>query len=210
MPEKKPGQSRNSPENPGQSRVLDVAAWRVERRKELLALRMAVPVEERRRRDEVITERLIDHFRDLRGHVVGFCWPFRGEVDPRFAIRYFRGGGGRAAMPVVVTKDAPLEFREWWPGAPVIPGAFGLPVPQTPAIALDAVLVPPVGFDAQGYRLGYGGGYFDRTLASLANRPVTIAVACELSRIETIHPQPHDIPMDYVVTEESLLDARRH
>jgi 5-formyltetrahydrofolate cyclo-ligase len=82
---------------------------------------------------------------------------------------------------------------------------FDLPIPQgTPALRPRALLVPPVGFDAQGYRLGYGGGYFDITLAALEPQPLKIAVAFELSRIDTIYPQPHDIPMDFVVTEERV------
>jgi 5,10-methenyltetrahydrofolate synthetase len=74
----------------------------------------------------------------------------------------------------------------------------------TQAVTPGALLIPPIGFDAQGYRLGYGGGYFDRTLASLDPQPLKIGVAFELSRIETIRPQPHDIPMDFIVTEAGI------
>jgi 5-formyltetrahydrofolate cyclo-ligase len=116
-----------------------------------------------------------------------------------------RSPGSRSALPVVVEKKKPLEFREWWPGAPTTPGVFDLPIPQgTEIMRPHALLVPPVGFDAQGYRLGYGGGYFDRTLAALAPQPLKIAVAFEVSRIPTIHPQPYDIPMDFVVTENGI------
>ena len=104
-------------------------------------------------------------------------------------------------------KGAPLEYREWTPDTPTVPGVFGLPVPQSPVVVPDFVLAPPVGFDARGYRLGYGGGYFDRTLASLSPRPRAIAVARESSRIDTIHPQPWDIPMDYVVTEAGIREV---
>lgn len=85
------------------------------------------------------------------------------------------------------------------------PGVFDLPVPiEGEVVVPDAVLVPPVGFDRLGYRLGYGGGYFDRTLAALSPRPIAIALAREVSRIETIHPQPHDVPMDFIVTETGI------
>ena len=85
------------------------------------------------------------------------------------------------------------------------PGVFDLPVPVEGAVVVpDAVLVPPVGFGARGYRLGYGAGYFDRTLAALSPQPIAIALAREVSRIETIHPQPHDIPMDFIVTENGI------
>jgi 5-formyltetrahydrofolate cyclo-ligase len=84
-------------------------------------------------------------------------------------------------------------------------GVLGIPSPDgTPILVPDAVLVPPVGFSAEGWRLGYGGGYFDRTLALLSPQPLKIAVAYELCRIPTIHPQPHDIVMDFVVTEAGI------
>ena len=84
-------------------------------------------------------------------------------------------------------------------------GALGIPVPDgTPVLVPDAVLVPPVGFCEGGWRLGYGGGYFDRPLATLSPPPVKICIAHELSRMPTIYPQPHDIPMDFVVTEAGL------
>jgi 5-formyltetrahydrofolate cyclo-ligase len=105
----------------------------------------------------------------------------------------------------VVQKGAPLQFREWYPGAIVVKGAFGLPMPsETPVVRPQALLIPPVGFAAQGYRLGYGGGYFDRTLAALTPHPLKIGVAFDLSRIPTIRPQPHDVPMDFIVTESGI------
>ena len=79
-----------------------------------------------------------------------------------------------------------------------------MPIPQTEAVVPDVLLMPPVGFDADGYRLGYGGGFFDRTLAAAAPHPLKIGLAREASRIDTIHPQPHDVPMDFVVTERGI------
>ena len=105
----------------------------------------------------------------------------------------------------------PLQFREWWPGVPTAPGVFGLPVPQgTELLIPDLLLMPPVGFDAQCFRLGYGGGYYDRTLAELGGRQVQrIGVAFELNRMDTIFPQPHDIAMDVVVTEAGIHHPRK-
>ena len=180
----------------------DIAAWRKEERKRLRALRDAIPLAERRALDERITATLLEVFPMLAGRVVGFYWPMGGEFDPRVAVMQLRRKGSKTALPVVVRKAEPLEFREWWPGIATIPGVYDLPIPQgVPAIVPQANLVPPVGFDARGYRLGYGGGFFDRTLASLSPRPLAIGVANEVSRIATIHPQPHDIPMDFIVTE---------
>ena len=158
--------------------------------------------------DERITARLLEAAMPVRGASVGFYWPMKGEFDPRVLVLRWREQGARAALPVVVQKAAPLEFREWWPDVPTAPGVFNLPVPQgTEVLAPDIVLVPPVGFDARGFRLGYGGGYFDRTLAALAPRPLAIAVAREGSRMETIQPQAWDIPMDFVATESALYEV---
>jgi len=180
----------------------DIGRWRKAQRAELLARRTAVPAEQRRQWNDVITQHLVEGFPFLQWMTIGLYWPFRGELDPRFAMRRFRDCGARGALPVVVRKNAPLQFREWWPGVPTTKGILDLPVPEgTRAVNPEAVLVPPVGFDAHGYRLGYGGGYFDRTLAAMAPQPLKIGVAFELSRIPTIRPQAHDIPMDFIVTE---------
>ena len=188
---------------------MDVAAWRKSRRAELIALRKALDEGTRRAEDARIAELLLAGFPMLAGMTIGFYWPFNGEVDPRVAVLRLRERGARAALPVVVEKNAPLEFREWTPGVATVPGVFGLPVPQSPRVVPDAVLMPPVGFDAAGYRLGYGGGYFDRTLAALSPQPLKIGVAREVSRIETIHPQPHDIPMDFVITPRGIHEVTR-
>lgn len=182
----------------------DLAAWRHARRRELLERRSAIPDAQRLRWNERITQLLIRGFPSLESALIGFCWPYKGEFDPRFAVRWFRERRARAALPVVVEKAAPLEFREWWPGKPVTPGVFGLPVPDGPPVIPDALLIPPIGFGPLGYRLGYGGGYFDRTLAAIRPQPLKIGVAYELCRLDTIYPQPHDVPMDFIVTEAGI------
>ena len=182
-----------------------ITQWRRAQRNELLARRMAVPLQQRRRWDARITRQLLDGFPQLRNPVVGFYWPFKAEFDPRFAIRALRQLGARAALPVVLQRDAPLQFREWWPGVATRRSVFDLPVPVgTELLRPDVLLIPPVGFDGMGYRLGYGGGYFDRTLAALAPSPIKIGVGYELSRMPTIRPQPHDIAMDFIVTEQAI------
>ncbi len=187
----------NMPEHIKQCRKL--------RRSELLAQRMATKPEQHRQWNASITRLLIEGFPCLHRMTLGLYWPYKGEFDPRFAIREFRKGGAITALPVVIQKAEPLQFREWWPGAPVTRGVFDLPNPDgTAVLQPNALFIPPLGFDLQGYRLGYGGGYFDRTLAGLKPQPLKIGVAFEMSRIETIHPQPHDIPMDFVVTEAAI------
>src|SRR5688572_17367290 len=183
----------------------EVAAWRKSERARLIARREALTLEQRRAADAHITDLLVLGFPLLRGLTLGFYWPFKGEVDPRIAVRRLRALGTRGALPVVIEKGAPLRFQEWTPGCVTRPGVFGLPVPVDGAVVVpDAVLVPPVGFGARGYRLGYGGGYFDRTLASLSPRPLVIGLAREASRIDTIYPQPHDVPMDFIVSEHGI------
>jgi len=179
--------------------------WRQDQRAALLARRQACPPAERAAWNQAINSWLEAGFPALRGLVVGFCWPYKGEVDPRPLIHGLREQGSRAALPAVVAKGQPLEYREWWPGAPMQAGALGIPVPAgTPVLVPDAVLVPPVGFCEGGWRLGYGGGYFDRTLAALSPQPIKICIGPELSRLPTVYPQPHDIPMDFVVTEAGI------
>jgi 5,10-methenyltetrahydrofolate synthetase len=116
--------------------------------------------------------------------------------------------GVRSALPLVRGPGLPLEFRHWWPGVAMDKGVYDIPVPRDTEVLLpDVLLVPPVGIDAQGYRLGYGGGYFDRTLAAMARKPVCMATAFDLSRIDTLDPQAHDVRMDFVVSETGILQC---
>jgi 5-formyltetrahydrofolate cyclo-ligase len=180
----------------------ELIAWRKAQRADLLARRSAVAPEQRAQWGKSITRRLREGFPILSRMTVGFCWPHAGEFDARFLIHELRVKGARAALPVVVRFREPLAWHAWWPGAPMKNGPLDIPVPDgTEELIPDAVLIPPVGFTPHGERLGYGGGFFDRTLAALSPQPLKIAVAFEMSRIETIHAEPHDVPMDFVVTE---------
>lgn len=186
----------------------EVKAWRKARRTELIAARTAFAPERRKAWNERITALLTTGFALPSGTVVGFCWPYKGEFDARFVVRRWRDGGVIAALPEVVDKASPLRFRKWWPGAPMMPGVYDIPVPDGTEVLLPAVAVVPMnGFDGQGYRLGYGGGYFDRTLAAPGRRVLAIGVSFEALRLSTIYPQPHDIPMDFVVTEAGIYRA---
>jgi len=186
----------------------EIKAWRKARRAELIAARTAFAPAERKTWSERITALLEAHFAFPPGAVIGFCWPYKDEFDARFVIRRWRDGGAITALPEVVEKAGPLQFRKWWPGVPMRPGVYGIPVPDGTEVVLpDAAVVPMNGFDEQGYRLGYGGGYFDRTLAALDRRVLAIGVGFEALRLPTIHPQPHDIPMDFVATEAGIYRA---
>ena len=182
-----------------------ISAWRKQRRDELIARRTALSTAQRDDWSAAISAHIESGFALLSGMTIGCCWPFKGEFDARFAIRKFRERGAIAALPAVIAKDGPLQFRKWWPGAPMTAGVYGIPVPDgTELVVPDAAIVPMNGFDEQGYRLGYGGGYFDRTLAALAPQPLAIGVSFEFARLLTIFPQPHDKAMDFVVTEAGI------
>jgi 5-formyltetrahydrofolate cyclo-ligase len=186
----------------------ELKAWRASLRKELIAKRLAISPAQRRDWSAEITRILVQEFPVLNTLSIGIYWPYQGEFDPRFAIRQFRAHGAQAALPEVVQKNAPLQFRAWWPGVAMATGVYDIPVPVgTDLIAPQALLIPPVGFDSEGYRIGYGGGFYDRTLAAAQPRPLTIGVAFEVSRVASIHPQEFDVPMDFVVTERGVFKS---
>ena len=178
-------------------------AWRKAERTRLVAARVAVDAATIHAWREAMDATLIARFSDRLAHgVLAICWPIRNEYDARHAARAFRERGATTAMPVVVAPRTPLAFREWHPGTEMAKGAMDIPYPaNTRDVTPDAVLLPMNGWDAGGYRLGYGGGFFDRTLAAAAKRPLVIGVTYEFARMETIHPQPWDIPVDWVITE---------
>ena len=127
-------------------------------------------------------------------------WPFRGEHDLRPWLARAIERGATGALPVVVEKSAPLELRAYRPGDPLERGIWNIPVPARGDVVIpDIVIAPLVGYDAAGFRLGYGGGYYDRTLAALPRKPLVIGLGYALGRLATIYPQPHDIAMDLVI-----------
>ena len=179
--------------------------WRKRERQRLIAAREALPPETLETYRHRIDRSLELSFPGLGQSRLAFCWPIKGEYDARHFARTLRERGALTALPVVVAPKKPLIFREWHPGIALATGAMNIPYPADSAeVVPDVAILPMNGWDAQGYRLGYGAGFFDRTLASLAKRPVTIGVSYELARLDTIHPQEWDIPLDYVVTERGL------
>ena len=180
-------------------------AWRRATRERLLNARVALSADTLARRRESIDRHLERGFPNLARGIVAFCWPYKNEYDARFLVRRLRDRGAVTALPVVVAPKTPLLFREWHPGVQVQRGVYDIPYPVgSPAVRPDTVLLPMLGFDDAGYRLGYGGAFFDRTLAAIAVKPVVIGIAYELAHLDTIYPQPYDIPMDWVVTERGV------
>ena len=179
--------------------------WRKKKRIELLARREAVTEDDRFHWSMVITTSLERGFPMLWKNTVGFYWPYRGEFDPRPAMNIIQDRGARLALPEVENKNKLLRFRRWWKEAPMKSGAYNIPIPDnTELVMTNAILVPMLGFDEQGYRLGYGGGYYDRTLTAINPRPLVIGVAFEILRLENFHHRPHDIAVDFIVTEAGI------
>ena len=187
----------------------DVARWRKAERERLIAARLEIPIEERRRCGEEVAAEL-DRLIELRtGLIVSTYWPFRGELDLRDWMARAVARGIRVALPVVVEKGRPLIFREWFPGCRMERGVWNIPVPADgEVLAPDVTIAPLVGYDPGCYRLGYGGGFYDRTIASLSPRPQVIGVGHPVAAISTVFPQPYDIPMDLIVTGAGRVQRR--
>lgn len=180
----------------------DVARWRKAERGRLLSDRAALSVERRKTAAGAVAGHLDRVLGDVSGKVISAWWPIQSELDLRFWLATLAERGATAALPLVIEKHAPLRFRAWAPGVRMERGFWNIPVPAEGGwITPDIALAPLVGFDARGYRLGYGGGYFDRTLAAHPGiRPIGIGLAG--ARLKTIFPQWHDVPMRAIVTED--------
>jgi 5-formyltetrahydrofolate cyclo-ligase len=187
--------------DPEQTR--DVARWRKAERERLIKARVALSVQYRTDQAAAIALRIEQLIATLGGAapIVSLYWPIRGEPDLRAWMRALSQSGTRVALPVAVALAQPLEFREWRPDARLARGLWNIPYPADGATIVPTVVIAPlVGFDPHCYRLGYGGGFFDRTLAQMTPERLVIGVGYPEAELRTIYPQPHDIPMDWVVT----------
>ena len=179
----------------------DVARWRKAERERLIEARQALPADYRAAQTLAITSDLDRIVAAGPDTIVSAYWPIRGEPDLRPWMRARWEQGARLALPVALALGQPLQFREWRPDAPLARGLWKIPYPADGAeVVPTVVLAPVVGFDAACYRLGYGGGFFDRTFAALGRKPLVIGLGYADASIATIFPQPHDIPMDWIVT----------
>lgn len=175
-------------------------AWRRATRRDMVARRAAI--------DDACHDdwsaRIVAHLRALLPvpKSVAFCWPIKHEPDVRTIVEWWAGHGAQPCLPVVVAENAPLAFRAWTAETRLVPDRYGIPTPADGAwLVPELILLPLNGFDAAGYRLGYGGGYFDRTLAALSPRPLAVGVGFEINRLPSIRPERHDQRLDWVVTE---------
>ncbi|MDE2440246.1 MAG: 5-formyltetrahydrofolate cyclo-ligase [Betaproteobacteria bacterium] len=182
----------------------DNTGWRRALRRDMVARRAAMSDAEH----DALSARIVDHLRSALPvpHIVAFCWPIKHEPDVRAIVAHWLTCGAKAALPVVVNENASLAFRLWTPDTPLEIDRYGIPTPVAGEfVKPDMLLLPLNGFDADGYRLGYGGGYFDRTLAASFPRPLAVGVGFETNRLPTIRPESHDQRLDWLVTEAEAL-----
>lgn len=197
----------------GYSNLPDVARQvlqdqRQQLRQQALAAREALSREQCDRHSEFIRRHLQAFFPYLATRRVAFCWPIRNEPDLRPLMAAWQAAdnpGFMALLPVADAPAWPLSFRAWAPDSAMGADRYGIPIPLSGQSATpEALLIPVNAFDAQGYRIGYGGGFFDRTLAALgqaSGRPLAIGVGYSLARVATTYPQAHDVRLDAIVTE---------
>jgi len=153
---------------------------------------------------EALSARIVAHALATlpKPRVAAFCWPIKHEPDVRPLLANWRSADVRAALPVVVAESEALRFREWSPDSRLEADRYGIPTPSAGEwLTPDLILLPLNGFDGAGYRLGYGGGYFDRTLAALFPRPLAVGVGFEINRVASIRPEAHDQRLDWIITE---------
>jgi 5,10-methenyltetrahydrofolate synthetase len=187
----------------------DLREYRNALRGRLIAAREALPAELHAQLSRKMERHLGGLLDTLKPAVLAFCWPFRAEFNARALVSGRLPGGLRACLPVVMDSDSPLEFREWTPESEMIEDRYGIHIPASGAsLRPDVILMPLNAFDEAGYRLGYGGGYFDRSLATIEPRPRAIGVGFELARVASIRPQAHDLPMNAIVTEAGVFDVK--
>ena len=180
----------------------EIAAWRRSTRQALLQRRTQMPAKERDARSARIASALDREIGRVAGRTIGVYWPIKGEPNLYPWIRKAVDAAATIALPVVIRKGWPLEFRRWRPGEALERGVWNIPVPANgPAISPDLLIAPLVGFDGERFRLGYGGGFYDRTIVAAAQQPQVIGVGFDYCRLITIYPQPHDIRMDAIVTD---------
>jgi 5,10-methenyltetrahydrofolate synthetase len=146
--------------------------------------------------------------------VIGAYWPIKGEFDPLPALHRWKEDGElqnesvrrRIGLPVMDKEKKTLTFHVWYPGCPMEEDAFGIPKPKDTEMVVPTLLfVPCVGYGPGGYRLGYGGGFYDRTLAALAPKPVTVGLGFGQGFIDDFEPETHDQPLDAILNDHGVV-----
>lgn len=138
--------------------------------------------------------------------IVALYWPIRDEIDCKPLLTALMDSGQPVALPVVLGDEEPLELRLWEVGQPLYPSGFGTlaPAETAPVVEPDIVVIPLLAFDKLGTRLGYGKGYYDRTLAHLSKKPLLVGYAFSGQELDFIPRENHDMPLDILVTEAGI------
>ena len=179
-------------------------------REQAIAARLALPAATVATHSAAIAEQLRQHLAGRHPRwpqlTIAFCWPIQNEPDLRPLLREWLAQGVSPCLPVVVAPGQTLAFRPWHPDTPLSPDRYGIPTPQSgDFVTPDILLLPCNAFDAAGYRLGYGGGFFDRTLAALPEA-LAIGVAYASAELPALLPGPFDLPLAAIVTEQGWRD----
>ncbi len=191
------------------SNHLQIEAEKQVMRAKARAARLAIPADERARAAEMVAQIGLGFLKRSRGMAAAY-YPVRSEFDCMPLLRRVAAEGWILALPVIAG-PAPLQFREWTFGVALEPGPFGIPEPvHTPHAVPDVLLVPLLAFDPRGYRLGYGGGHYDRTLAALrgAGGVTAVGLAFDAQEVAELPVCPYDEPLDWILTSSGAKSAK--
>lgn len=192
------------PHDPGADRSL--------LRQQLIAAREALPdrLERAVALQTVLRAWLVGH----RVSTIGAYWPIKGEFDPLPALYRWSEAAEESAermigLPVADRASGALQFHMWFPGCPMEPDAYNIPKPKgTPVFRPEMLLLPCLGYGPGGLRLGYGGGFYQRTITALAPRPLVVGVGYSRGFLPLLRPGPQDIKLDAMLTEDGVMWQR--
>jgi len=175
-------------------------------RKHSHAARAALSPAERAEAAQAVARAFFDEIAYAPEDVIAGYWSIRDELDCQPILVRLMDSGQKVVLPVVLGGDAPLDMRVWEPDQPLYEAGFGTlaPADHAPRARPDLMLVPLLGFDKAGTRLGYGGGYYDRTVAAMRRKPLLVGLAFAAQEVARIPREPHDIPLDAVITEQGV------
>jgi len=176
-------------------------------------LRERLHLEDRQARTAALQEVMRVWLLDRADTVIGAYWPIKGEFDPLPALHRWKEDGElldkprrrRIGLPVVDKVRKTLTFHAWYPGCPLEEDAYGIPKPKDTELLTPTLLfVPCVGYGPGGYRLGYGGGFYDRTLAALQRHPCAVGLGYAHGFVKNFKPDAHDLPLDAILTDSGI------
>lgn len=171
-------------------------------------------MEDRLHRSDLLQQVMRIWLVDRPDAVIGAYWPIKGEFDPLPILHRWKEDGElldkplrrRIGLPVINKETKTLTFHVWYPGCPMEEDAYGIPKPKdTEVIQPTLLFVPCVGYSAGGYRLGYGGGFYDRTLATLQPKPFTVGLGFREAYVDDFEPEVHDQPLDAILNDNGVV-----